>query len=93
MIPVAMLVYEPPLTVDRSTVYVMGAVPEAGAVQAQTTLLVLAVHFGEVGQPGLVAVTITLKEQLAVLPDVSVAVQVTVLVPCAKADPLAGVQL
>jgi predicted solute-binding protein len=37
--------------------------------------------------------TITLNEALAVLPDASVAVQVTVLVPCAKAVPLAGVQL
>ena len=87
-----MLEYEPPLLVERFTLYVMGALPE-GAVQVQITLPVPAVHFGELGQPGLVVVTITLNEQLAVLPDVSVAVQVTVLVPCAKAVPLAGVQL
>jgi hypothetical protein len=39
------------------------------------------------------AATITLNEQLALLLDESVAVQVTVLVPFAKAEPLAGTQL
>jgi hypothetical protein len=87
-----MLVYEPPLTVDRDTLYVMGAVPEQ-AVQVKVTLLVPAVAVGQLGVAGAVAVTITLNEALAVLLDVSVAVQVTVLVPCAKAVPLAGVQL
>ena len=93
VIPVAMLEYEPPLTVERSTLYVIGALPEEQAVQVNVHLPVPAVHFGEPGQPGLVQVTITLNEALAVLPDASVAVQVTVLVPCAKAVPLAGVQL
>ena len=87
-----MLVYEPPLTVDRNTLYVMGAVPEQ-AVQVNVTLPVPAVAVGQLGVAGAVAVTITLNEQLAVLPDASVAVQVTVVVPCAKAEPLAGVQL
>ena len=87
-----MLVYEPPLTVERSTLYVMGVAP-VGAVQVQIALPVPAVHFGELGQLGLVQLTITLNEQLAALPAPSVAVQVTVLVPCAKVDPLAGVQL
>jgi hypothetical protein len=32
-----MLVYEPPLLVERNTQYVMGALPE-GAVQVQVTL-------------------------------------------------------
>ena len=89
-----MEVYPPtPRTfVERYTVYVMGAVPEL-AVQVNTTCLVPAVAFGLHGAAGAVAVTITLNEALAVLPDVSVAVQVTVLVPCAKTLPLAGVQL
>ena len=34
--------------------------------------------------------TVTVNEQLAVLPDVSVAVQVTVVVPFWKVDPAAG---
>jgi len=93
VIPVAMLVYGPPLTVARSTLYVIGAVPEEQAVQVNVTLLVPAVAVGQAGVAGAVAVTITLNEALAVLPDASVAVQVTVLVPCAKAVPLAGVQL
>ena len=36
------------------------------------------------------SLTITLNEQLAVLPDASVAVQVTLFVPLANVDPLAG---
>jgi len=88
-----MLVYEPPLTVDRSTLYVMGAVPEEQAVQVKVTLLVPAVAVGQPTVPGAVTVTITLNELVAILPDASVAVQVTVFVPCAKVEPLAGVQL
>ena len=34
--------------------------------------------------------TLTVKEQLTVLPDVSVAVQLTVVVPTANVEPLAG---
>jgi hypothetical protein len=37
--------------------------------------------------------TVTVKLQEAVLPDVSVAVQVTVVVPFGKEDPDAGLQL
>src|ERR1043166_6008058 len=37
--------------------------------------------------------TMTLKVQLVVLPEPSVAVQVTVLVPFGKIDPLGGLQL
>src|SRR4051794_36803842 len=37
--------------------------------------------------------TVTGKLQLAILPAASLAVQVTVMVPAAKAEPLAGVQL
>ena len=36
--------------------------------------------------------TLTEKLQVAVLPDVSVAVQVTVVVPAGKVDPLGGTQ-
>jgi hypothetical protein len=38
-------------------------------------------------------ITVTLNEQLAVLPLVSVAVQVTVVVPSGKVEPGAGEQL
>src|ERR1041384_3354976 len=41
----------------------------------------------------LLGFTMTLKVQLVVLPEASVAVQVTVLVPCGKLDPLGGLQL
>jgi hypothetical protein len=40
-----------------------------------------------------VSLTVTVNEQLAVLPAASVAVQVTVLVPFANVEPLAGEQL
>jgi hypothetical protein len=36
--------------------------------------------------------TLTVNEQVAVLPDISVAVQVTVVVPNGKVDPEAGEQ-
>ena len=39
-----------------------------------------------------VSFTVTVNEQLAVLPLVSVAVQLTVVVPFGKAEPDAGVQ-
>jgi hypothetical protein len=37
--------------------------------------------------------TITVKLQLAILPEASVAVQVTVVVPTAKLEPVGGLQL
>ena len=37
--------------------------------------------------------TVTVKLQVAVLPDVSVAVQVTVVVPTGKTEPLAGLHI
>src|SRR5258706_13726415 len=40
----------------------------------------------------LVVVTVTVKEQVLVFPDVSVAVQVTVVTPSGKTDPDAGAQ-
>src|SRR5438552_4272777 len=42
---------------------------------------------------GWVSLTVTVKVQPAVLPEPSVAVQVTVLVPLAKVEPLVGAQL
>ena len=39
-----------------------------------------------------VSVTVTVKLQLAVLPEASVAVQLTVVVPTGKVEPDAGVQ-
>ncbi len=39
------------------------------------------------------SVTVTVKEQVAVLPEASVAVQVTVVVPTGKQSPDGGVQL
>jgi hypothetical protein len=42
---------------------------------------------------GCVSLTVTWKLQLAVLFAASVAVQVTVVVPLAKVEPLGGVQL
>jgi hypothetical protein len=48
---------------------------------------------GQVMAGGCVSFTVTVNWQLAVWPDVSVAVQVTVLVPFEKADPDAGLQL
>ena len=35
--------------------------------------------------------TVNVNEQVAVLPELSVAVQLTVVVPCGKVDPDAGV--
>ena len=45
------------------------------------------------GQVIVQATTVTVNEQVAVLDDVSVAVQVTVVVPTGKVDPEAGEQL
>ena len=42
---------------------------------------------------GTVSTTVTEKLQAALLPDASVAVQCTVVVPLVKVDPLAGIQL
>ena len=42
---------------------------------------------------GSVSLTVTLKEQLAVLPLASVATQFTVVLPLGKVDPLGGAQL
>ena len=87
-----MVLYPLPLDNERLTLYVIGAEAER-AGQVNVTMLVPAVAVGGPTVPGAVAVTITLNELVAVLPDASVAVQVTVLVPRAKAVPLAGVQL
>jgi hypothetical protein len=48
---------------------------------------------GTVRTGGAVSVTVTMNEAEPVLPCVSVAVQVTVVVPKGKVEPLAGVQL
>jgi len=48
---------------------------------------------GHTMEGGSESLTVTLKLQLAVLPDASVAVQVTVFVPLAKTLPLVGAQL
>jgi hypothetical protein len=64
------------------------------ADQVTVTLPLPAVAVGLLTIHGATALLrITLNEQFAVLPDVSVAVQVTVLVPYAKVLPLAGIQL
>jgi hypothetical protein len=42
---------------------------------------------------GCVSLMVTVKEQFAVLPAASVAVQVTVVVPLAKLEPEAGLQV
>jgi hypothetical protein len=47
---------------------------------------------GHVIVGGILSTTVTVNEQLAVLPAASLAVQVTVVVPMAKAAPLAGAQ-
>ena len=47
---------------------------------------------GQLITGGCVSCTVTVNEQLAVLPDPSVAVQLTVVVPLAKLVPEAGVQ-
>ena len=51
------------------------------------TALILA---GQTIVGGCVSVTVTVKEQVAVLPDVSVAVAVTVVVPFGNVDPDGG---
>jgi hypothetical protein len=48
---------------------------------------------GQLMAGGCVSLTVTVNWQLAVLFDVSVAVQVTVVVPFWNADPVAGLQL
>ena len=48
---------------------------------------------GQVIEGGCVSLTVTVNEQEAVLPELSVAVQVTVLVPSGKVEPEAGTQL
>ena len=47
---------------------------------------------GQVIDGGWVSLTVTVKLQVAVLPDVSVAVHVTVVVPTGKLAPLGGLQ-
>jgi hypothetical protein len=47
---------------------------------------------GQVMEGGWLSTTVTLKLQVPVLPEESVAVQVTVLVPLANVEPLAGEQ-
>lgn len=64
------------------------ALLEIGQVCAAT-----AVTFaGQVIEGGCVSLTVTVNEQLLVLPDASVAVQVTVVAPFGKTAPDAGVQ-
>jgi hypothetical protein len=71
------------------------------AVAAKVTLLrvhwsrsfVVTMFAGQVIAGGSASLTVTAKEQLALLPDPSVAVQLTVLVPLAKIAPEAGAQL
>jgi hypothetical protein len=48
---------------------------------------------GQVTTGAIVSLTATVKLQLAVLPDASVAMQVTVLVPLANVLPFVGLQL
>ena len=48
---------------------------------------------GQVMAGGSVSLTVTVKVHVAVFPDASVAVQVTVVVPFGKAEPEAGEQL
>jgi hypothetical protein len=48
---------------------------------------------GQVMSGGSVSLTVTVKLQLAVLSDASVAVQITGVVPLAKVEPLGGLQL
>ncbi len=47
---------------------------------------------GQVMVGGCVSLTVTVKVQVAVLPLMSVAVQVTFVVPLGKLEPLAGAQ-
>ena len=54
--------------------------------------LVVAMFGVQVIDGGSVSVTVTEKEQVALLPVGSVAVQVTVLVPVGKLEPLGGMQ-
>ena len=62
------------------------------ASQAPSAVLVT-IGAGQLAVGGSVSLTVTVKEQLAVLPLVSVAVQVTVVAPFGKLEPLAGAQL
>jgi hypothetical protein len=48
---------------------------------------------GQLMAGGCVSMTVTVNEQVAVWLEVSVAVQVTVVVPFGKTDPDAGTQL
>jgi hypothetical protein len=48
---------------------------------------------GQVIEGGCVSLTVTVNEQVAVLPDASVAAQVTVVTPLLNAEPEAGLQL
>jgi hypothetical protein len=48
---------------------------------------------GQIATGTSVSLTVTLKLQLAVLPEASVAVQVTLLVPLANVLPLVGMQV
>ena len=74
-----------------------GQLSEAVAVNvtllAQEPGAVLTVRFaGQVMAGSWVSLTVTVKEQVALLLAVSVAVQVTVVTPLAKLEPLGGVQ-
>ena len=56
-------------------------------------LVVVVMLAGQVAVGGWLSFTVTVKLHVAVWPEVSVAVQSTVVVPLAKVEPLAGVQL
>ena len=48
---------------------------------------------GQATVGGCVSLTVTVNEQLAVLPDASLTVQVTVVVPFENVEPDAGIQV
>ena len=53
----------------------------------------LVIFAGQLIVGGCVSVTVTVKLHVALLPEASVAVQVTVVVPTVKLDPEGGLQL
>jgi len=92
VIPLAMeCIHRTRRFVERYTVYVMGAVPEL----ASKSIRLLGAGPLPSGCTGSrrSGGDNHLERGARRMPDASVAVQVTVLVPCAKTVPLAGVQL
>jgi hypothetical protein len=91
--PLAMAVYGPPLMVARFTLKMIGTEPVL-VFQLIVTLPVPTLADGSAGIDAAVRVTITLNEQFGeLLPLASVAVQVTMFVPCVNVEPLGGAQL